>query len=97
MYHGLIRITRRPHGEAPPEVRDQWIGLVLPSIGKAGGENIGLLSGRAAPVSGGYRVRWEDAMKILGSRSPETREWWETHVNPIVLTFDDQCCEVLPD
>ena len=27
-----IRIVRRPHGEAPEDVRDAWIGLLLPVV-----------------------------------------------------------------
>jgi hypothetical protein len=44
-----VRIVKRPHGEAPEDVRDAWIGLLLPVLPcysrVVGRRSLGVLSG----------------------------------------------------
>ena len=103
MAQGFVRIIKRPAGQAPAEIRDKWIGLVLPVIEKTGGGLFrGLITGQ--PVLdqvGGYVIRWSDAMNALASKSLETKKWWEKNVyarpHPPALIFDQECCEIVPD
>ncbi len=97
---GFIRITTRPHSEAPEWVRDSWIGLVLP-VEKVLDENaklVGALSNAlVTEVKGGYRVNWHAAMDALEKKSPAAREWWDEHKNDFNnLTFDKSCCMPVP-
>ena len=97
---GFVRIKSRPHGGAPAHIRDQWIGLVLPvqdTSEDAVLANV-LTHQMITEKKGGYEVLWEDAMNVLGSKSPETRKWWETNVSGFpALIFDPECCESIPD
>ncbi len=94
-----IHVTSRPDGDAPEEIRDAWIGCVMvarPAI--EGSKNFGLFTGQErVGVLGGHRVSWQDAMEALERQAPTMRAWWEAHLLPMVLTFDTNCCEVLPD
>ncbi|MBI4155905.1 MAG: hypothetical protein HY507_01580 [Candidatus Zambryskibacteria bacterium] len=101
MPQGFICITSRPKGEAPEEIRDEWIGLVLSCNLKTDDPVVGAVTGKLAWF-GGYEVSWTVAMNELGIKSPEARRWWEklreqSTLNFSVLVFDKDCCEVLPD
>jgi hypothetical protein len=92
---GAIEIVATPAGEAPPWVREAWIGLTLPlARGRASGEwrVFGVLTAPTswlglawACLSGrarrveGYRVPSAEAIRRLAVSSPEAAEWWRTH------------------
>ena len=96
-----IRITSRPAGGAPAEIRDKWIGVVLPVINKSNDLLADVITGKLVTDRiGGYAVLWEDAMSALGSYNPEAREWWQKHVGRLrflTLIFNEGCCEIIPD
>ena len=88
-----IEITSRPFGEAPEWVRDQWIGLILPTSGHASTtiKGYGVLSGPRSVIGEiwcqllgraeryeGYIVDTAEAIAILEARSPEAAAWWAT-------------------
>ena len=93
----FIRVTSRPAGEAPDAIRDNWIGLVLPVLHEAIGSPADLTE---APRVGrpGYEVRWSDAMRILGAKHPEARDWWKQNVQaPTTVIFEESCCRLATD
>lgn len=97
MSQGLIRITSRPDGEAPPHIRDKWIGLDLPLAYESNEQLAGVVSKKKVDRVGGYAVRWSDAMRILGAKHPDARDWWEKSMGGAfpVLIFGKECCEVI--
>jgi len=89
-----VEITSRPLGEAPEWVRDQWIGLVLPTQDRAPRRirGYGVLSAPRSVVTDilrqclgrverheGYVVPAAEAIAILETRSPEAAAWWRTN------------------
>ncbi len=66
---GQIRITKTPGGEAPPEVRECWVGLSLPSLPFVGftyQENeYGVISGTRVDRIYGFSVPQKEAIEIL--------------------------------
>ena len=93
----FIRVTSRPAGEAPDAIRDNWIGLVLPVLHEAIGPPADLPE---APRVGrlGYAVRWSDAMRILGAKHPEARDWWKLNVQATTtVIFEESCCKLATD
>jgi hypothetical protein len=88
-----ILITSRPGGGAPEEIRDKWVGLILPVNHDYSGIITDVRTHRVVGETDGYAVRWEDAMKALDD---EARAWWEFHVIPLPnLIFPENCCEVI--
>lgn len=95
MSHGFVRIISRPPGGAPEEIRDEWIGLTLPTIGRHEGPLGDVMTHAKVDRSSGFRVDWFEAMEILGGKSPEARSWWESNCSPVTLVFSSECLEVL--
>ena len=98
-----VRIVGIPSGEAPLEIRKQWLGLELPLMpGRSSVYQVGaggLLSGKAAadPIIG-YLVSAHEAVEILASKSPDAAKWWRlfapSHIAPgKSLVFDEYVCE----
>lgn len=90
-----IKIVRRPIGEAPEWVRDEWIGLSLPLAAKSepAWRGIGVLTGSHhwllqawALISGrdpkvtGYLVIAKAAVDHLDDSSPNAAAWWREHM-----------------
>jgi len=94
----MIRILSRPDGEAPAEIRDKWIGLVLPAQSEHHGIAFSVLSHTPRKSGTAYVVSWEDAMRVLAIADPQARAWWLANVRGFGgLVFDSTCCEVVPD
>jgi hypothetical protein len=89
-----IEITSRPLGEAPEWVRDQWIGLILPTSDHAPTtiKGYGVLSGPRSILDDilrqllgrteryeGYIVDTAEAIAVLEARSPEAAAWWRAN------------------
>ena len=98
-----VLIVGIPSGEAPLEIRKQWLGLELPLMpGRSSVYQVGaggLLSGKAAadPIIG-YLVSAHEAVEILASKSPDAAKWWRlfapSHIAPgKSLVFDEYVCE----
>jgi len=98
MFQGFIRITSRPNGDAPRAIRDKWIGLVLPVSSEVTEPVDATERAKGKRRVVGYEVRWDDAMRLLGAKNPEAREWWERKVQrPASLIFEESCCKVAKD
>ena len=94
-----IRIISRPSGGAPENIRDRWIGLVMPAEATnsllADVVTHKLVTDRV----GGYAVPWDAAMDALGKKDPSARMWWEglnADHRRKTLIFAYDCCEVIP-
>jgi hypothetical protein len=102
-----VRIVAIPSGEAPLEIRKQWVGLELPLMpGRSDAYQLacrGLLSGQELPEPMiGYLVSANDAVHILESKSPDAALWWRTFASSYVspgkaLMFDEYVCEPIED
>jgi hypothetical protein len=97
-----IRIVKAPPGEAPQEIREAWIGLVLPTNEQTmqiGDRQVGALGGKPQNL-GGYKVDGATAITILGEANPEAAQWWHSNA-PIALqntlVFAKEVCEEVPD
>lgn len=76
-FAGLMEIVKTPAGEAPPWVRDCWIGIRLnyyffsePS------EELGVLSDSEQPQRTTLNVMQKHALETLSLRHPKAAEWW---------------------
>ena len=90
----LIKIVRRPIGEAPEWVRDAWIGLSLRTTQRSARHFKGfgvltipssiflqvweMLRGRSIRVSG-FTVNAQIAVDLLAVARPDAAEWWRTN------------------
>jgi len=82
---GRIRIVRVPAGEAPKEVRQAWVGLVLPCepiVGFGRGPEYNLLSQTRRVRTYGFRVPQDLAIEALERVTPEAARWWREHGFP---------------
>ncbi len=97
MLQRKIKIISVPPGQAPLEIREQWVGLVLPIAEDAPerGIEIGVLGGKTENT-GGYKVKTETAIIELEKQSPDAANWWRQHVNPNQmpwLVFKREVCK----
>ena len=99
MPQGFIRITSRPEGGAPPEIRDEWIGLVLPVHQISDDLLSDVITGELVTTRiGGYEVLWSEAMDRLGAKNQNASIWWKENIHEMSsLIFDESCCEAVPD
>jgi hypothetical protein len=101
----LIRIIAIPPGEAPLEIREQWVGLILPLVEDEACawemETFGILTGKIeSETTIGYAVGLHEAMAALGEKSPEAVAWWRTNAPHLfeedsVLVFDQVACRLI--
>lgn len=95
-----IKIIAVPPGQAPLEVRQQWVGMILPVVEELPSDTVemGVLGGKPEN-SGGYPVETTVAIQELEKKSPEAANWWKSHVNPAWmpwLSFQRAVCELVP-
>jgi hypothetical protein len=98
-----IRIIGVPDGEAPFEIRKQWVGLELPTApGRSGvyqTRQIGLFDRAELPGSViGYPVLASDALGALERKSVQAAAWWRNWVPSLLapgsmLIFQEYSCE----
>lgn len=82
---GLIKIIKTPAGEAPLEIREVWVDMILPCgpiLGYSGGPECGVLSEESTQSRYSFSVPQEEAIAILERKSPETATWWREHGFP---------------
>ncbi len=94
-----IKIVAVPPGQAPLEIRQQWVGIILPVA-----ENLppntfemGVFGGKCEN-SGGYPVEIKVAIRELEKKSPEAADWWRSNTNPdwmLWLSFHRDVCEFI--
>ena len=82
-----IQIMKVPAGEAPFEVREAWVGLVLecdPYVGYPdSGFERGVVTDKEAPHNRrGFSVDQSFALMILGQNRPHAAAWWREHNYP---------------
>jgi hypothetical protein len=90
-----IRIIATPPGQAPLEVREEWVGLELDVLGRDDGNSTGVLGG-AGENQGGYMVWGDDAVEALAVKSPAAAHWWEQNAPWVLqtrLVFKQDVCE----
>ncbi len=92
-----IKIIATPPGQAPEEVRQQWVGLTIPlATQEKGGFQMGVLGG-AAKNLGGYQVLSRDALHLLLAKSQPAYRWFvENAFFGSHLVFARHVCEFLP-
>ena len=94
-----VKITKVPQGEAPLSVREKWVGLVLPCIGKsASALEEGVLSHDLLPLKETLLVPQKEAIKELQKSSPEAAAWWNSKGFPKpagVFTFGEDEGEII--
>ncbi len=75
-----------PSGEAPLNIREAWVGLVLPCdpyLGYSdGGFERGVLSKAATRNRSGFSVPQDQAIAILEKEKPEAAAWWKDQGYP---------------
>jgi len=97
----LILITETPPGEAPLEVRQQWVGLILPvaeNVPPTRVFEVGVLGGEAIEP-GGYPVETVVAIQELEKKSQAAAQWWKENIYPMImpwLVFQKNYCELIP-
>ena len=100
-----IRIVAIPPGEAPAQIREQWVGLVLPlspfHLSECQVQGFGVLSGDEETMMG-YVIEIEDAIAPLARKSPTAAAWWRNHVPELftegsTLVFNMEVCELMDE
>lgn len=82
----LIKIISVPEGEAPPEIREAWVGLILP-VSRGTGilpsgafMRKGVESGQFAPPEKGFAVMSSDAIQVLKlTGKTNAASYWTDH------------------
>lgn len=75
----LIQVIKRPHGEAPLEVRSGWIGCIMPcepECGHVPAYVAGVLSGPSLEKIDGFSVPQDEALAALEKNDPEAARWF---------------------
>lgn len=90
----IIKIVRRPKGEAPSDIRDCWIGCVMGAKPYAG-PSWGIISRQVSDVQNGFRVNLGHALDILAEKSDEAADWFALHSKSENLIFYDEEAEVV--
>lgn len=92
-----IKIVQTPFGDAPEEVRKEWIGCIIPQDNLAGVRKPYQLTliDRKRVDSEAYSVNAQIALSILGIKCPSACKWFDTHLTtlnmPVTFTFDAPC------
>lgn len=78
---GRIRIKTTPEGEPPLEIREAWVGLVLPCLPFLGylgtGSKKGVLTGAELQDNRCcFSVPQNEAIAILEQHNPDAAKWW---------------------
>ena len=89
-----IRITSIPLGEAPEEIRNAWIGLVIPLLVE---EGVAQPQQRQAHGQRHYEVLAIVAVTLLWNHNKVAAQWWLTnarHRLGNIWGFNTECCEL---
>ncbi|KKQ17879.1 MAG: hypothetical protein US31_C0014G0015 [Berkelbacteria bacterium GW2011_GWA1_36_9] len=93
-----IRIIAIPPGQAPRNVRVEWVGLEIPTTDPLqSGSQTGALGGRPEN-QGGFHVSGKAAIELLENKSPIAAQWWRDNVPGIInaqLVFAREICEIV--
>jgi|SRR5271168_858849 len=73
---GSVRITKTPDGEAPLNIRKEWVGVTLPVVAITNTKGRGVLSHKETDSEVVYLVYQDLAIKALAAKSKEAARWW---------------------
>ena len=94
-----IKIISTPPGQAPLEIREQWVGITIPIVDNISAiYQMGVLGGKPEDL-GGYTVETNVAMQELEKKSPQAADWWRKNVILAFmpwLSFSRCVCELIP-
>lgn len=71
-----FKVIRVPIGEAPEDVRQAWVGVVLDLFRLGKGGEIGVVSGKILPDREVVVTPKADALKALADKDPTAAEWY---------------------
>lgn len=97
-----IRIISTPPGQAPEEVRKEWIGVVIPLLPGQKEDAIGrgVVDGKITNENrGGYVVSAVESFKQLKEKSSKAAMWWEENFGDgegVNFVFAKSCAELVP-
>jgi len=77
---GRIKILKTPAGQAPQEIREAWVGLILPCYPQSGipaGEVRGAVTGEKVAKRQSVIVPQDQAIAILEQHSAKAAAWWK--------------------
>lgn len=81
-----IRIISSPKGEAPPEIRAEWIGVEIPCLyydDHGVSKLISMEGNRLIDSYVSYIVFQQHAIEALEKEHPEAADWWRRKGFPI--------------
>ena len=92
-----IKIIDTPPGKEPVEVRQQWVGMVMPyPPQETEGVQVGVQGG-VSKIEDGYQVLSRDAFDLLLAKSPSAYRWFmDNGIFGSRLVFPREVCELLP-
>ncbi len=95
-----IKIISMPAGEAPEEIREAWVGLVIPLTDHPlkDPRHIGVLGGAPSKENeDGYEVTVTDALNTLRQAGKtKVANWWFPHlIGRGHLVFGKKFCELI--
>jgi hypothetical protein len=92
-----VKLIAMPPGQAPEEVRKEWVGLVIPlPEQETGGYQMGVRGGKSQNA-GGYQVDTREALQLLYDKTPAAAEWFmENAMLGSRLVFAREVCELVP-
>ncbi len=95
-----IRVISPPRGSDPPEIRQEWVGLVLPTL-DPGDPYEASLPGLPRPRQG-FAVALDAAMPILERDRPQAAAYWREYWSQVPanaglrrFAFNPSSCEVV--
>lgn len=97
---GLIRIKKLPAGEAPENIRKEWIGSTLPCNPIVGfsEEEFGALSNKKGSNRYAFNVPQKEALEILEKASRVAAKYWKSKGYPKpgnYFVFDESEAEII--
>ena len=96
-----IKIIRIPEGEAPEEIRKEWVGCELPVYGYPKEEQTKEILSGTLRLKKGFLVPVPSALNILRKKSQVAAKWFEDHVSPPLdsidycFLFNEEECKII--
>lgn len=97
-----IEIISTPSGQAPLEVRKNWVGCqFIARKNLAKGIQMGIFGGQIDRQNlNGYEVDTDHAIEVLEQKNPESAQWWKNWQDsltlvPGYLVFGKEFCKVI--
>lgn len=84
-----IRVIKTPSGEAPEEIREQWVGLILPGyFCNECGSEVEIITKQRRVPSDHYHIPIEEAITaLMAGKRNEAAEWFKWYVQSPFLIF----------